>query len=84
MEEQKYYFEIASAQSERTIRRLWILCILQLAVIITIFSLWMYERSQWELVETTETVETDAGDGGNAVGIIGDNNGVNYGEGEGH
>lgn len=75
--------EIFVAAMERTIRRLWILCIILIVLLAGTNAAWIYYESQFEdVTTTTESVETDAKDGGNATGIIGNDNEVNNGQGE--
>lgn len=74
--------EADMARQERTIKRLWILCILLVILLVGSNGAWfLYER---QFVEETMTIEADASDGGNAIGIVGDDNEVNYGEGKGN
>lgn len=54
------------ARQERTIRRLWILCIIIFAVFVGSNMAWMYYESQFT-DEVTTTYTSDARDGGNAV-----------------
>lgn len=62
-------------------RQFFLIVLLIVALIGSNFAWIMYER-QFQVAETTtETVEVDATDGGNAIGIIGDDNEVEYGEG---
>ena len=75
--------EIFIAAMERTIRRLWILCIILIIAFVASNLGWLYYESQFEEVTETKTVETDASDGGDATGIIGGHNEVNNGESEG-
>lgn len=70
------------AMTERTIRRLWILCIILILLLAGTNGAWIYYESQYEDVVTTNEIETDAGEGGNASAIMGDGNEVNYGEGK--
>lgn len=56
------------ARQERTIKKLWILCIVMFLSLIATNAGWIYYESQWEDVVTTTTqeVEQDAeGDGSN-------------------
>lgn len=59
MEEMKYVYESAMARSERTIRRLWILCIILIIVSVGSNFAWIYYESQFEEVTSTE-IEQDA------------------------
>lgn len=53
------------ARMERTIKRLWILCIIMFTALVISNGLWLYYESQFVTVETEETVEQDVktGDG---------------------
>lgn len=61
-----YVHEGVVARQERTIRRLWILCIIIFAALIGTNAGWMYYESQFE-DEVTTTYTSDARDGGNAI-----------------
>lgn len=74
--------EDAMIRSERHIRRLWILCILLVALLVGTNGAWLWYESQFMDSVTTTSIESNATDGGNATGIIGDSNEVNYGESE--
>lgn len=54
---------------ERTIRRLWILCILLVFLLVASNALWIYYESQFEEVVTTTDLmqKVDTTDGGNAI-----------------
>lgn len=70
------------ARLERTIKRLWVLCILLTLMLVGTNAGWIWYESQWEVVETTTTQEVDqdvdTGNGNaNVIGI-----GSIYGEGE--
>lgn len=57
------------ARLERTIKRLWMLCILLTLLLVSSNAAWLWYESQWEdVVETTEItqdVTQDAADGTN-------------------
>lgn len=76
--------EIFIATLERTIRRLWILCIILILLLVGTNALWLYYESQFEDIVTTESIETETSDGGDATGIIGNHNEVNNGAGKGN
>ena len=59
--------EGAMARQERTIKRLWILCIVMFLALIITNAGWIWYESQFEDVVTTETYESDSGDGGVAI-----------------
>lgn len=75
-------YESALAREERTIKRLWILCIILTILLVATNLAWAIYESQFEDIYTSESVEVEAQDGGNALGIIGDDNEVDYGEGK--
>ena len=61
-------FESATSRQERTIKRVWIICIILIIALIGTNAGWIYFESQWQVVETTTvTQDLDASDGGNAV-----------------
>lgn len=72
--------EIYIATFERTIRRLWILCIILIILLAGTNAAWIYYESQFEDIVTTETIDTNSEDGGDATGIIGNGNEVNNGQ----
>ena len=47
-------FESATARLERTIKRLWIMCVIMFFAFVVSNGLWVYYESQWEVVESTE------------------------------
>lgn len=57
--------EGAMARMERTVRRLWILCIILVALLFGTNLAWTIYESQFETVETTQTVTQDTDDGNN-------------------
>ena len=62
-------FESVTAKQERTIRRLWILCIILVLLLVGSNALWIYHESQMETVMVTQ----DNADGvNNFVGNDGD------------
>lgn len=70
------------ARMERTIKRLWILCIIMFTALVISNGLWLYYESQYMTIETMETVEQDVktGDGTAIVTGIGDINGARASE----
>lgn len=54
------------ARAERTIKRLWILCILLIVLLVGTNAGWIYYESQWETAETVVTQDIDTVNGGNA------------------
>lgn len=53
-------FESATARQERTIRRVWILCIILIVALIGTNAGWIYYESQWQVVESQVTQEVEA------------------------
>lgn len=71
-------FESATARLERTIKRLWILCLVLIIVLLGTNAGWIYYESQWQVVEnsTEVTQDVDTGNGNANVTGIGDINGT--------
>lgn len=61
------------ARMERTVRRLWILCLVLVLLLVGSNALWLHHVAQFEEFETTE-IQQD----GEGVNIIG-NGDINYG-----
>lgn len=59
--------EADMARQERTIKKLWILLIICLALLFGTNAGWIYYESQWEEVTTTETYEATTDGGGTAI-----------------
>lgn len=77
-----FVHEADMARLERTNKRLFIVVLVLILSLIGTNLAWIKYENQFQVAETTtETVEVDATDGGNAIGIIGDDNEVEYGEG---
>lgn len=55
------------ARLERTIKRLFILCVLLIIVAIGTNAYWIWYEAQFEDISTTVTQDLDASDGGNAI-----------------
>ena len=55
------------ARLERTIKRLFILCLVLIFVAVGTNAYWIWYESQFEEVSTTVTQDLDAGDSGSAV-----------------
>ena len=55
------------ARMERVNHRLWILCILLLAILLATNAGWLYYESPWEYVDVNESYELNTGDNGNAI-----------------
>ena len=60
--------EGAMARAERTIKRLWILLIILIALLAGTNGAWIYYESQWEVVETDVTQEADGNGTNNYIG----------------
>ena len=72
-----FYHEGEMARAERTIKRLWILCILLVVLLVGTNAGWIYYQSQYEdVVTTTQTVTQDV-DTGDGTAIINDGVHVN-------
>ena len=70
-------FESAQARSERTNRRLWVLCIILILSLLGTNIGWIcYENSFEDTVTTTQTVEQETDDGG--INYVGDFIGGDY------
>ena len=71
------------SRQERTIRRLWILCLLLTVLLVATNGAWIWYESQFEDVVTTETyqdVTQDTEGEGNNLFVGGDYNGETEGE----
>ena len=67
--------ESALARAERTIKRMWITCLVLIALLVVTNAMWIWYNSQFEDVTTQISSEAVAGNGGNAV--VNDNGEVN-------
>lgn len=67
------------ARQERTIKRLWILCIIIFLALVATNAGWIYYESQWQDEVITQEIMQDSGDGGantyNGTIVGGDYNG---------
>ena len=54
------------ARAERTIKRLWILCIRLILLLVGTNVAWIHFENQWETAETVVTQDIDTVNGGNA------------------
>lgn len=65
----QFCYEAAVALAERTIKRLWLLCILLLLALVGSNISWVVYDASWsdEVTTTTTTYTADATDGGNAI-----------------
>jgi hypothetical protein len=50
-------FESATSRQERTIRRVWILCIILIIALIGTNAGWIYFESQWQVVDSTTVTQ---------------------------
>lgn len=66
-ESMAYVFEAQMARLERTIKRLFILCLVLVAVAVGTNIFWIHYEMQFEDIVTTVTQEVDGSDGGNAI-----------------
>lgn len=73
-------YEATMSRFERTIKRLWVLCIILIVLLAVTNGAWIYYESQFEDVVTTNeiTQDVDTSDGGDAV--INDGVHINNGE----
>lgn len=71
-------YEANAARQERTIKRLWIIVIIMIAI--TVFSNlgWLYYESQFEIVDENTTTTIDAEQDGTGMNIVSGGD-VNYG-----
>lgn len=67
--------ESALARAERTIKRMWITCLVLIALLVVTNAMWIWYNSQFEDVTTQISSEAVADNGGNAV--VNDNGEVN-------
>ena len=51
------------ARMERTVKRLWILCIILIVLFVGTNGYWIWYEAQFEVVETTVSQSVDSGDG---------------------
>lgn len=63
-------YESAMVRQERSIKRIWIICVILIAALIGSNVGWIYYESQWEVVEetTTQTVSQDSADDNYFIG----------------
>lgn len=53
-------FESATSRQERTIKRLWILCLVLIIALLGTNAGWIFYESQWQTIESTVTQEVEA------------------------
>ena len=61
-------FEIATARQERTIKRLWILCLVLILALLGTNAGWLYYESQFQYFEVTQEATAT---GENDINLIG-------------
>lgn len=66
-------YESTTSRQERTIKRVWILCLVLIVALIGTNAGWIYYESQFENTEVSQ--EVDTGEGSATVIGIGDFNG---------
>lgn len=59
-------YDVFMAFYERTIKRMWVLCILLIILLVGTNAAWLIYESQFETIETIEEVIVDSDGGGNA------------------
>lgn len=59
--------EAEVARLDKTIKRMFVLCILLIVIAVGTNAYWIWNESQYEDVVTTVTQEVDGSDGGNAI-----------------
>lgn len=77
MKDEQYYVDIVSAMAERTIKRLWIVILVQILVMVGMVTFYIWHEAQYIDYEKTITQEVDTGDGMALVSGTGD---VSYGK----
>ena len=68
-------YESATTRLERTIKRLWILCILLVVLLVGSNITWIIYEHQFETIKTTTEVNQETDSGGNNYAVSGDYNG---------
>lgn len=77
-DQKKYSQEIFSAFADRTVKRLWIIIMIQCLIIAGMVAYYVWHESQFEY-EITETYTSESDDGG--IAIVNRDGEVHYGEG---
>lgn len=62
----RYAFESTMVSFDTTIKCLWIVIIILIALLAGTNGAWIYYESQWEVVETTEVTQQADGSGNNS------------------
>ncbi len=70
-----FIYEASMVRQERTIKRLWVLCILLIVLLVGTNAGWLFYESQFEDIVVEQ--EVDTGNGSAVVNGVGD---INYGE----
>ena len=65
---ERYIHEIYASMAERTIKRLWVLCVIMFLALVGSNVAWLYYESQFTYEETTTIDATQDGNGVNIVG----------------
>lgn len=65
-------YEGTMVRFERTIKRLWILCIIMFTALVISNGMWLYYESQFVTVEATEVTQRNDGGYNNYIGNDGD------------
>lgn len=60
-EDARYIHDAYMSMAERTIRRLWILCILIFICLVISNTLWIYHESQYDTIEQEVSQESELG-----------------------
>lgn len=55
-------FESVTSRQERTIKRLWVICIILIMALLITNGLWLYWESQFEYYEVTQEIEASSDD----------------------
>lgn len=64
-----------TTRMERTIKRLWILCIILIVLLVGSNIVWIVYENQFETISTTTEVNQETDGGGNNYAVGGDYNG---------
>lgn len=67
----RYYFESITTKLERTIEKLWILCVILIILLVGSNGAWLYYQSQFQDEVKTETTMIEAEQDGAGVNIVG-------------
>lgn len=70
--EHQYVFDVITSQMERTIRRLWILCIILVVLLVGSNIAWFMYESQFETVTQTTTTQEVNQEGDSNIVVGGD------------